>query len=671
MAYVPDWERLSDALSRVVAAGLSKPEAQRDICRAIVDRKIRIRLQAAKAEIPDAKWFGPAVGSHVAIPQDLSPRDFDWRKSLPKRPWQHGDHPFVQVHLSLIELFSADVTLLLCAGSRVPATKGNSRARTQRSRDKNPLGHQETQDSIADPTFDPSEWITLSQAAQILRLERDSSDGSSQLRLIELLRRKPGVARVAIAPLSPLANNKIVRSGLMPLPNRCLWVDVDEIDWATSTVRAFPLLSGTDKEDWYSQDQTLGIRVNHAAVVDMAQQERDADARSRALKHEVATRLFGELFWPAPRVVAWIAFRNPQMIEASVRAARLYDNSGRALKDRDPQGALLRALQQGSLQALRDGSALPREIWATATGRSWPDDVRFRREDVLALWAPERDLHPQTQAPARPGASPILANLPFDPPDILKQARVWRANRIERFIVRQRRVREWINFAEIAEWCSKEDGSIVPNEQKRAAAFDTLQGDLLAGEFDENGRSRALYLHPATVKARMTRELLKEAIDHDYDGQNGRAQYLPFCWIPRTLFTRWLLKHRLTEAPPRFEPRQSDGQSRNAVTIKEEAVDKAIDWVDPDHKRSDRLSAGNRGAFTRPKAFASDETAAAKALAVFLKDHPQLKRADAVEWSRNEGFVLTHRGFQYRVWPRARELANLPPRASPGRKRKP
>ena len=62
MAYVPDWERLSDALSRVMAAGLSKPEAQRDICRAIVDRKISIRLQAAKAEIPAAKWSGPVVG---------------------------------------------------------------------------------------------------------------------------------------------------------------------------------------------------------------------------------------------------------------------------------------------------------------------------------------------------------------------------------------------------------------------------------------------------------------------------------------------------------------------------------------------------------------------------------------------------------------------------------
>jgi hypothetical protein len=498
MAYVPDWERLPDALRRLAAAGLSKSVIQRDICRAIVDRKIRIRLLA---EIPDAKWSGQFVGSHVAIPQDLSPRDFDWRKSLPKRPWQHGDHPFVRVHLTLIELCSADVTLVLCADSGVPkrSNKGNSRARTQRSRGKNPLRHQEARRSIAEPTFDPSEWITLGQAAQILRLERDLTDGSSRLRLIELLRRKPDVACVVTAAMPLPADAKMARSGLMLLPDRCLWAGRDEIDWAASTVRAFPLFSATDMGNSYPQDQTLGIRVNRSAVVDTAQQERDAEARSRASKYEVAMRLFDELFWPVPQVVAWIAFRNPQMIEASVRAATWYDKSpeGRALKDRNPQGTLLRALQDGSLQALLDGSPLPREKWATATGRAWPDDVRFRRENVLALWAPESEPESQTHAPAPPAAP----NLPVDPLDISKRATIWRADRIERFTARQRRVREWINFAEIAEWCSREDGSIVANEEKRAAAFDILQTDLLAGDFDENGRSRVFYLHPEIKKS--------------------------------------------------------------------------------------------------------------------------------------------------------------------------
>ena len=424
MAYVPDWERLSDALSRVMAAGLSKPEAQRDICRAIVDRKIRIRLQAAKAEIPEAKWSGPVVGSHVAIPQDLSPRDFDWRKSLPKRPWQHGDHPFVRVHLALIELFSAHVTLVLCAGSRVPerSTNGNSRARTKRSRG------------------------------------------------------------------------------------------------------------------------------------------------------EVATRHFGEPFWPVPRVLAWIAFRNPRMIETNWKAAIQYNTSpiGQALEDRHPQSALLRALQDGSLPALRDGNQLGREKWANATGRRWPDDLRFRREDVLALWPAEREQNPNHTHERNlaerlpPARHPAEAGTP-DPAsitvksardlanDISKQTRIWRANRIDRFTVRQRRVRAWINFAEIADWCSEVEGSVVPNEAARASAYEKLQRDLMEGDFEENDHSRVLYLHPWNVKAKMKRQWMENIIEI-YPPATIRSQYLDHCWLPRNLFQRWLAKHHLPGSAPRFQP---------------------------------------------------------------------------------------------------------------------
>ena len=130
-----------------------------------------------------------------------------------------------------------------------------------------------------------------------------------------------------------------------------------------------------------------------------------------------------------------------------------------------------------------------------------------------------------------------------------QRTRQWRAERIKRFTERQRRTRDWINFSEIAEWCSKEGQSIVPDEEKSAVAFDTLASDLLAGEFEE-GRSRVLYLHPATTKARMTRELLQDAMDHNYDGDQGRSAYLAHCWIPRSLFQRWLAKHRLRVNSP-------------------------------------------------------------------------------------------------------------------------
>jgi hypothetical protein len=103
-----------------------------------------------------------------------------------------------------------------------------------------------------------------------------------------------------------------------------------------------------------------------------------------------------------------------------------------------------------------------------------------------------------------------------------------RAARIKRFKKSQQRAREWINFGDIAEWCAREEQSIVPNEKKRTAAYTALAKDLLAGEFDgKNGRSRVLYLHESTAKSRMTRQWLQDAITHDYDGTSGRQQYLP------------------------------------------------------------------------------------------------------------------------------------------------
>jgi len=141
----------------------------------------------------------------------------------------------------------------------------------------------------------------------------------------------------------------------------------------------------------------------------------------------------------------------------------------------------------------------------------------------------------------------------------------WRAAWIERFGDRQRCTRKWINFGEIADWCSKEDQSIVPSKEKKATAFDTLADDLLAGEFEENGRLLVLYLHTAIGLKRMTRKWLQDAIDHDYDGDRGRSQYLPYCWMPRRVFERWLAKHRLERSPARFQPRGVDRASRKVT----------------------------------------------------------------------------------------------------------
>jgi hypothetical protein len=129
-----------------------------------------------------------------------------------------------------------------------------------------------------------------------------------------------------------------------------------------------------------------------------------------------------------------------------------------------------------------------------------------------------------------------------------------RTARIKRFTEIQLRTREWINFKEIAAWCADESG-VVPNEEARAAAYQKLQDDLLDADFEENGRSQVLYLHPYTTKARMTREWLTRLLAFkDADRAAIISQYLAYCWIRRKFFERWLAKHRMQTSPPRFEP---------------------------------------------------------------------------------------------------------------------
>jgi hypothetical protein len=97
------------------------------------------------------------------------------------------------------------------------------------------------------------------------------------------------------------------------------------------------------------------------------------------------------------------------------------------------------------------------------------------------------------------------------------------------------------------------------------AAFDVLAHDLLAGDFEENGKSRVLYWRPAKQtrttlhpeqKTWMTKEQLQDLIDHKYYGADP-SQYLQDCWISDEMFDAWRRKHCLKQSPVRFQPRAS------------------------------------------------------------------------------------------------------------------
>jgi hypothetical protein len=146
-----------------------------------------------------------------------------------------------------------------------------------------------------------------------------------------------------------------------------------------------------------------------------------------------------------------------------------------------------------------------------------------------------------------------------------RQNDVWRKSRIERFTKRQRLAREWINFAEIADFCAREDGSIVPDEKKRILAFNTLANDILNGGFEKNGRSKVLFLNPCRRQIRLTPAELKDVIEYNYDGDHGLSEWLPYCWAPQEIVEGWLEKHRLEKPLGWFmAPRRETAQIESA-----------------------------------------------------------------------------------------------------------
>jgi hypothetical protein len=123
VAYTPDWEPLADALKRVLATGFSKSEAKLDLCRAMADRKINVRVRIAQ----DADSFRGRVFSdrNVSVPSHLSPNDLDWSRSRPLRPWPIGpvgpqNYTWIDGWkdrlIDLIELSTSDVSRILCGG---------------------------------------------------------------------------------------------------------------------------------------------------------------------------------------------------------------------------------------------------------------------------------------------------------------------------------------------------------------------------------------------------------------------------------------------------------------------------------------------------------------------------------------------------------------------------
>ena len=130
MRYTPDWEPLSDALKRVIAAGASEAEAKTDLCRAVAEGNIRVQVTIVASE--DRLAGAVFSGQRVRVPAHLNPDDFDWERSHPHRPWPVGGsvvgpesyydpyRTWERGQIGLIKLATADVQRLFGSSSAKP-----------------------------------------------------------------------------------------------------------------------------------------------------------------------------------------------------------------------------------------------------------------------------------------------------------------------------------------------------------------------------------------------------------------------------------------------------------------------------------------------------------------------------------------------------------------------
>jgi hypothetical protein len=123
---------------------------------------------------------------------------------------------------------------------------------------------------------------------------------------------------------------------------------------------------------------------------------------------------------------------------------------------------------------------------------------------------------------------------------------------ISHFQVRQRIIYAWICLGEIADWCARSvtGTSVAAEEQARELAYQRLDQSARDAEFEAEGQSRILYIHPRMRRDGASRRwLTREALR----GVDNIRLIAAYCWLPPGVARRWLATHGYPW-PAHFDP---------------------------------------------------------------------------------------------------------------------
>jgi hypothetical protein len=578
------WLSLADAVGRLVARGVQEAKAKADICTAIAEKRLRVRVHADDGNDSERQ---PAIHefADVDIPIELNLNRLDWAHSRPAAlyPWRTRSTESVDEwqapDVTLIEASVEDFVVELCndiSSVRLPDSHGiadSPLTSPDRVRDLQELARAEwwpcqaTADAIGG--LAGRETISLFEAVSIMALDAyaEPSDGGKRE---YALRQQAGRALCDAASSSDVVLRgsrsgqgtelKAIEEEYFEIP-RCLASDLNSVerDRERGNVRS----SRTEKFRSSLEDDEPALGNTKALGGERFDVEVDVGSFLRWLGHEIlvererqvrrrrSQRLFEDPFWSIETALCWIAFRDSDCLETrNDETETLFRRPKRGRRinrmvESQPEIRLLSALRDGKLEALEGGRALPKHYWANcipkAGGLSLASrSVRFARAGVLRVF-------PETRRP---------------PEDV----RNCRQAKIERIVERMRRTRRWISCAETADWCAGGVFQTKEHGSRRSRIFDRLGATLAAGGFISDGRSQLHFLSPDTSVVRLFCEPVDRTVSADGFRAISVPSYFERCWLPNETCRRWFKRQKF-DWPYHFAKRPPAPKDRLTTTM--------------------------------------------------------------------------------------------------------